>query len=45
MFTHPKVFGGKRANFSITEYEEFILPDWSPPDILIQSEHAKRANS
>ena len=27
------------------ECEEFILPDWSPPDIPIQSERAKRASS
>ena len=32
----------KRANSWITECEEFILSDWSPPDNLIQSE---RANS
>ena len=27
------------------ECEEFILPDWSPPDNPIQSERAKRASS
>ena len=27
------------------ECEEFILPDWSPPDDPIQSERAKHANS
>ena len=32
----------KRANSSIMECEEFILSDWSPPDIPIKSE---RANS
>ena len=30
----------KRANSWITECEEFILSDWSPPDNLIQSERA-----
>ena len=27
------------------ECEEFIFPDWSPPDNPIQSERAKRASS
>ena len=35
----------KRACSSIMECEEFILPDWSPPDNPIQSERAKRASS
>ena len=29
---YPKWPKGKRASSSIMECEEFILPDWSPPD-------------
>ena len=33
----------KRACSSIMECEEFILPDWSPPNNPIPSKRAKRA--
>ena len=42
--SHP-VRARKAGEFLIMECEEFILPDWSPPDNPIQSERAKRANS
>ena len=41
----PSSPSAKRASSSIMECEEFILPDWSPPDNPIQSERAKHASS